>query len=145
MNFNSCCLVTKSCVNLLWPHGWWPSRLLCPWDFPGKNTGVGCHFLLKGIFLTRRSNWSFLHWQADSLPVDHQGSLNFRSCYSVSKSCPTLCSFIDSNTPGFSALHYLPEFAQTHVHWVSDAIQPSHPLLPSPPFAFNLSQHQGLF
>ena len=39
--------------NSLWPHGLWPVRLLCPWDFPGKNTGVGCHFLLQGIFLTQ--------------------------------------------------------------------------------------------
>ena len=47
--------------------------------------------------------------------------------------------------PGFPVLHYLQEFAQTHVHWVDDAIQPSHPLLsPSPP-TFNLSLHQGLF
>ena len=48
-------------------------------------------------------------------------------------------------TPGFPVLHYLPEFAQTHAHWVDDAIQPSHPL--SPPFSptLNLSQHQGLF
>ena len=48
-----------------------------------------------------------------------------------------------ASTPGFSVLHYLPEFAQTHVHWVSDAIQPSHSLLPSS-LALNLSQHQGL-
>ena len=49
---------------------------------------------------------------------------------------------MDQSTPGFPALHYLPEFAQTHVHRVSDAIQPSHPLLsPSPP-AFSLSHHQ---
>ena len=47
--------------------------------------------------------------------------------------------------PGFPVLHYLPEFAQTHVHWFNDAIQPFHPLSsPSPP-TFNLSQHQGLF
>jgi len=52
---------------------------------------------------------------------------------------------MNSSTPGFPVLHYLPEFPQTHVHWVGDAIQSSHPLLsPSPP-AFNLSQHQGLF
>ena len=51
---------------------------------------------------------------------------------------------MDCSTPGFPVLHYLPEFAQTHVHWVGDAIQPSHSLLlPSPP-VFNLSQHQGL-
>ena len=46
-------------------------------------------------------------------------------------------------TPGFPVLHYLPEFAQTHVHWVGDAIQPSHPLLPSSPFALNLSSDTG--
>ena len=52
---------------------------------------------------------------------------------------------MDCNTPGFPVHHQLPELAQTHVHWVSDAIQPSHPLSsPSPP-ALNLSQHQGLF
>ena len=52
---------------------------------------------------------------------------------------------MDRSMPGLPVLHHLPEFAQTHVHWVSDAIQPSHPLSsPSPP-AFNLSQHQGLF
>ena len=51
----------------------------------------------------------------------------------------------DCSTPGFPVHHQLPELAQTHVHWVCDAIQPSHPLWsPSPP-AFNLSQHQGLF
>ena len=52
---------------------------------------------------------------------------------------------MDCSTPGFPVLHYLPEFAQARVHWVGDAIQPSHPLLPSSYFAFNLSQHQGLF
>ena len=52
---------------------------------------------------------------------------------------------MDCSTPGSSVLHYLLEFAQIHVHWVSDAIKPSHPLLPPSPFAFNLSQHQGLF
>ena len=66
------------------------------------------------------------------------------SC-SLTKSCPTLCDPMDCSTPAFPVLHYLWEFAQTHVHWVGDAIQPSRPLLhPSPP-AFNLSQHQGLF
>ena len=57
---------------------------------------------------------------------------------------PTLCNPMDCSMPDFPVFHYLPEFAQTHVHWVSDAIQPSHPLSsPSPP-ALNLSQHQGL-
>ena len=47
-----CCLVTKSCLTLLQPHGLSPTTLLCPWNFPGKNTGVSCHSLLQGIFLT---------------------------------------------------------------------------------------------
>ena len=65
---------------------------------------------------------------------------------SVSQSCPTLCDPINRSTPGLPVHHRLPELTETHVHWVSDAIQPSHPLLsPSPPPAFNLSQHQGLF
>ena len=66
-------------------------------------------------------------------------------CCSVTKSCPTLCDPMDCSMPGFPVLHHLPEFAEIHIHRVSDAIQPSHPLLsPSPP-AFSLSQHQGLF
>ena len=66
-------------------------------------------------------------------------------CCSVTKSCPTLCNPMDRSTSGFPVHHQLLELAQTHVHWVSDAIQPSHPLSPPSPPAFNLSQHQGLF
>jgi len=94
-------------------HGLQPSRLLHPWDFPGKSTGVGCHCLL--LVQSLRSHKS-----------------------------PTLCHPTDCSTPGFPVLHCLPEFAQTHVHWVSDAIQLSHPLLPPSPFVLNLSRHQGL-
>ena len=66
---------TKSCAQLcqtLGPHRLWPARLFCPWNFPGKNTGVDCHFLLQGIFQTQGSNlylFCFLHWQADFLPL----------------------------------------------------------------------------
>ena len=64
---------------------------------------------------------------------------------SVTQSCPTLCDPMNRSTPGLPVLHQLPEFTQTHVHRVSDAIQPSHPLSsPSPP-APNPSQHQSLF
>ena len=64
-------------------------------------------------------------------------------CCSITKSCLMLCNTMNCSMP--TVLHYLPEPAQTHAHRVSDAIQPSHPLLfPSPP-AFSLSQHQGLF
>ena len=68
---------------------------------------------------------------------------NFLIC-SVARSCPTVCDTIDCSMPGF-LLHHLPGLAQTHVHWVGDAIQLSRPLWsPSTP-ALNLSQHQGLF
>ena len=64
---------------------------------------------------------------------------------SVAQSCPTLCNPMNRSTPGLPVHHQLPEFTQTHVHRVSDAIQPSHPLAsPSPP-APNPSQHQSLF
>ena len=64
---------------------------------------------------------------------------------SVAQSFLTLCNPMACSRPGLPVHHQLPEFTQTHVHWVGDAIQPSHPLLsPSPP-AFNLSQNQGLF
>ena len=63
---------------------------------------------------------------------------------SVAQSCPTLCDPMDCSTPGLPVHQQLPKFTQTHVHWISDAIQPSHPLSsPSPP-AFNLAQHPGL-
>ena len=78
-------------------------------------------------------------------------SLVSSSCHSVIKSCPTPCQAwhsclsMDFSMPGCSVFCCLLVFAHIHVHWVSDAIQPSHPL-PSPfPFAFNISQHQGLF
>ena len=68
-----------------------------------------------------------------------------KCCCSVAKLCLTLCDLMDRSMPGFPVLHYIPEFAQTHVHWVSDAIHPSHPLSPSSPPALNLFQCQGLF
>ena len=73
--------------------------------------------------------------------------LHFREVHfsSVAQSCPILCNPMNHSTPGLPAHHQLSEFTQTHVHRVSDASQPSHPLSsPSPP-ALHLSQHQGLF
>ena len=66
-------------------------------------------------------------------------------CCSVAQLCPTLCDPMDRSTPGFPVFHHHPEFAQTHVHWVGDTIQPSRPLSPLSPPALNLSQHQSLF
>ena len=62
--------------NSLWPYGLEPTRLLCPWDSPYKNIGVGCHVLLQGIFLNQRSNpclLCLLHWQMSSLPLAPPG------------------------------------------------------------------------
>ena len=64
---------------------------------------------------------------------------------SVAQSCPTLCDPMNCSTPGLPVHHQLPEFTQTHAHWVGDAIQPSHPLSSPPSPAPNPSQHQGLF
>ena len=156
----------------MWPYGLWPSRLLCPWDSPGKNTGIDCHVLLQRIFPTQGSNQrllSLLHWQVGSLPFatweawDTVRRINinffgkplecfeqercliwFINCCSVAKLYLTLCDPMNCSTPGFP-LHYFMEFAQSHIHWVGDAIQPSHPLSsPSSP-VFNLFQHQGFF
>ena len=66
-------------------------------------------------------------------------------CCSVAQSCPPLCDPMDCSISGLPVLHHLLDFAQTHVQWVSDAIQPSHPLSLHPPPALNLSQHQSLF
>ena len=63
---------------------------------------------------------------------------------SVTQSCPTLCNPMDWSIPGFPVHHQLPELVQTHVHWVGDAIQPSHSLSSPSPSALNHCQHEGL-
>ena len=91
---------------------------------------------------SRQESWSGLPCPPPGdLPDPDISSVQFSS---VAQACPTLCDPMNCSTPGFPVHHQLSELAQTHVHWVRDAIQPSHPLLPSSPFAFNLSQHQGL-
>ena len=120
-------LVWSLSLTFLQPHEFWPARLLCPWDFPGKKTGVHCHSLLQGTFLTQGSNLYHLWWQADSLPLSpalnpyntikiEELQFMFYSWRKRSKlslllnyiaaaakllqSCPTLCSPIDSSPPG---------------------------------------------
>ena len=142
------CLIAQSCLTLCNLIDY--TRLLCPWHFSSNNMRVDCHFLLEGIFLTQGLNphpMHLLHLQVDSLPLCHLGSpsIDFSSVSSVAQSCLTLCDPMNHSTPGLPVYHQHPEFTQTHVHRVSDAIQPSHPLLsPSPP-APNPSQHQSLF
>ena len=113
------------------PHRRQPTRLPCPWDSPGKNTGVGCHFLLHCyVYFTTIKHLYYVSVQFSSVQL---------------LSCVRLCNPMNRSMPGLPVHHQLLEFTQTHGHWVSDAIQPSHPLSsPSPP-APNPSQHQGLF
>ena len=87
-------------------------------------------------------SWGQRHIQG-SLPCSLHvlPTMASHDCCSVIKSCPTLCEPMDCGMPCIPVPHYLPEFAQVHVHWVGDAIQPFHPLLPSS-LALNLSQHQ---
>ena len=85
------------------PHRRQSTRLPHPWDSPGKNTGVGCHFLLQ--------------------------CMKVKSEREVAQSCSTLCDRVDYRTPGLPAHRQIPEFTQTHVHWVGDTIQPSHPVI----------------
>ena len=102
----------------------------------------------RGIFPTQGSNSSLLHlmhWQVLPLLLMPPGKPPPWNCCSVAQSCLTLCNSVDCRAPGFPVLYHLPEIARTHIHWISDAIQPSSPLSsPSPP-ALNLSQHQGFF
>ena len=105
--------------------------------------------------LSTENHISWLLSSGQLLLRENQPNLNFFSntglfqgslwvlLSSVTQFCPTLCDPMDNSTPGLPVHHQLPELAQTHVHRVGDAIQPSHPLSPSSP-AFSLSQHQGL-
>ena len=73
--FYCCCLVTQSCLTLCDPIDCFMLGS-CPWDVPGKNTGIGCQVLFQGIFLTQESNLHLLHWQTHSLPLSHLESPN---------------------------------------------------------------------
>ena len=181
--------------NSVRPHRWQPTRFHHPWDPPGKNTGVDCHFLLQfmkmksevtqscptlndptdcslpgssvhGIFQARVLEWGAIAFSYPFPPAiinffSKSVSLCFVSSFvsflfrfhisvshsvsSVAQSCLTLCDPMNHSTPGLPVHHQLLELAQTHVHGVGDAVQPSHPLSsPSPP-APDPSYHQGLF
>ena len=78
------CMLSRSVLSdSLWPHGLQPASLFYLWNLPGKNTGVGYHFLLQGIFPTQGLNLCLLHWRVDSLPLSHLGS---------PRKCPSLCN-----------------------------------------------------
>ena len=122
-----------------------PTRLPHPWDSLGRNTGVSCYFLLQCINMKSESEVSqsclTLSNPMDcSLPgssaheifqarVLEWGDISSVQFISVAQSCPTLSDPMNRSMPGLPVHHQLPEFTQTHDHRVSDAIQPSHPLL----------------
>ena len=105
----------------------------------GVNTGLLTALFIKAKFCFSAS-YGVTHQNQASLTREAPDQFS-----SVAQPCPTLCNPMDHSTPGLPVHRQLPEFTQTHVHWVGDAIQPSHPLSSPFPPALNLSQHQGLF
>ena len=102
----------------LWPHGLQPERLLCPPNFPGKNTGVGGHFLLQGIFSTQGSNSCLLHvlhWQVGSLPADPPVK-TYDVCV-LAQLCLSLCDPMDCSPPGASVHGIKIEEVQCNETW----------------------------
>ena len=86
--------------------------------------------------------WNYIFFVYSEIKLEINNKWEFSS---VAQFCPTLCDPMDCSTPGLHVHHQLPEFTQTHAHWVGDVIQPSYPLSsPSPP-SFNLSQYQDFF
>ena len=132
--------------NSLWPLELQHARLPCPSLYPRvcSNSCALSHDTIQPSHpLPHPSPLALDLPQHQSFPVSWLfTSVQFSS---VSQLRLTLCDSMDCSTPGLPVHHQLPEFTQTHVHWVGDAIQPSHPLSsPSPP-DLNLSQHQDLF
>ena len=146
----SFCILYLNCFHFPWPDDCLFIRLvkkevflgyivvwfLFQWLLPSSS--------LPGFVSLSFCQWftNILQWMLISFFTFYSSSVQFSS---VAQSCSTLCDPMECSTPGLPVHHQLPESTQTHVHWVGDAIQPSHPLSsPSPP-ALNLSQHQGLF
>ena len=143
------CAVCSVVLDFLQAYGLSLARPLCPWAFPGKNTGVGYHFLLQGIFLTKGSNPHLLcllclNWHMDSLLLNHLGSHIYILQFSpVAQSCPTLCYPMDCSTPGFP-IH---TNSQSLLKLMAiESVMPSNHLTLCRPLLFLPSsfQHQGL-
>ena len=145
--FFSCSVVSNS----LWPHGLQHTRLPCP-SLSSRVCSNSCplsrwwHPTISSSVAPFSDPQSFP--ASGSFPMSWlftSGGQTLPQIRSVTQLCPTLCDPMNRSMPGLPVHHQLPEFTQTHVHRVSDAIQSSHPLSsPSPP-APNPSQHQGLF
>ena len=125
--------------------------LISPWHLPSLvDVSLSLKFIFLPVMLFYFSIFTSFSFLLFAFPLNFNEYLldtyfRLRNVLcSVTKSCPALCDPMDYSTPGFPVLHYLLEFAQTHVHWVGDATQPSHPLL-SPSPTLSLSQQQRLF
>ena len=117
-------------------HGWRSLVSYSPWDRKGSHTTEQLHWF-KQILLLLRGEYVLI-FNIHIVVVIIQFS-------SVAQSCPSLCDPMNRSTPGLPVHHQLPEFTQILVHWVSNAIQPSHPLLSASSPAPNPSQQQSLF
>ena len=132
----------------------WHILFLYPlWFITGHDHTASLHlypFQIRLLFWSLQTFFTFFWISSWLLSNGLKGQYLSENCLSdqirsVAQSCPTLCDPMNRSTPGLPVHHQLLEFTETHIHWVSDAIQPSHPLLfPSPP-APNPSQHQSLF
>ena len=110
--------ITQSCPTLCDPMDSKPTRLLCPWHFPNKNIGVGCHFLLQEIFLILGSIphlLRLLHWQTDSLPLSHLDMVSPNSCVflSIVLNLIVLCGCSPDQGPNLHA-QLCPRLFATH-------------------------------
>ena len=108
---------------------------------PGTGNGDPLQYSCLGNSRSEEPGVGYCPWDCKELDAIN---IYLLTCCSVADSCPMLCDLMDFSMTGFPVLHYLLEFVQTHIHWVGNAIQPSHPLLPPSP-ALSLSQHQGFF
>ena len=116
-----CAMLSCSVMsNSLQPRGMYPARLLCPWVSPGKNTEVGCHALLKGIFPTQRQKLHFpwlLHCRPFLYHWDNgEAQWYYESKSEVTQSCPTLCNPVDCSLPG-SSIHGI--FQGRILEWIA--------------------------
>ena len=125
---------------ILWSRTWQPTPVFLPGEFHGQRSLAG-----YSPWGHKQSDWSHLvacmHVPSHILDFWYSGG----QIRSVTQLCTTLCNPMSHSTPGLPVHHQLPEFTQTYVHRVSDAIQSSHPLLSPAPPAPNPSQHQSLF
>ena len=135
-------LVTHSCLTLCGPMNYCPPGSFLHRILQARILEWVAIPFFRGSSQPRGQTWVSCPAGRFFYHLSHLSSVQFNS---VAQLCPTLCDLMNHSTPGLPVHHQLPEFTQTHVHRVGDAIQPSDPLSsPSPP-ALNPSQHQSLF